>query len=242
MLEGFVVKIKRAETPFYARLKRLAQAFLSASLPYPGFLRPILRLVYATHLTVRRGFQWFIVFFYKSPLFRARCESVGRNFRLSRLPDMQGPVKIWIGDNVNFFGQVDIYSGSILDEPKLILGNRVDLGHGVGFVVNREIVIEDDVNVASGVCFMDSDAHPRDTTDRIADRPPKPEEIRAVRVCRFAWIGQRSYILKGVTIGEGAIVGVNSVVVTDVPPYAVVMGNPARVVLKNASPPVQSTR
>ena len=39
--------------------------------------------------------------------------------------------------------------------------------------------------------------------------------------------------MKGVTIGEGAIIGVNSVVVNDIPPYCVAMGNPARVVVKN---------
>ena len=54
-----------------------------------------------------------------------------------------------------------------------------------------------------------------------------------MRICRGAWIGQNACILKGVTIGEGAIVSINSVVVADVPPHTVVMGNPARVVVKN---------
>ncbi len=71
------------------------------------------------------------------------------------------------------------------------------------------------------------------TMERIADLPPRLEEIKPVRICRYSWIGQNSFILKGVTVGEGAIVGVNSVVVSDVPPYSVVMGNPARVVIKN---------
>jgi acetyltransferase-like isoleucine patch superfamily enzyme len=103
----------------------------------------------------------------------------------------------------------------------------------VSFVINKEIVIEDDVNVASGVSFMDTDAHPRDVVERIADMPPRPEEIRPVRVCKNAWIAHRCSILKGVTIGEGAIIGSNSVVVTDIPAYCVAMGNPARVVVKN---------
>lgn len=235
MLEGFIIKIKRAETPFYARLKNIARAFLSANIPYPRFLRSPLRGMFQAHLAVTRGARWLWVFCYASPLFRARCESVGRNFRLSRFPDMQGPVIVRIGHNVNFFGKVDIYSGSIFKEPRLIVGNRVNIGHNVNFVVNREIVIEDDVMISSGVRFMDSDAHPRDASDRASGCPPKPEEIKPVRVCRFAWIGQNVFILKGVTVGEGAIVGVNSVVVTDVPPYSVVMGNPARVVVKNVS-------
>ncbi len=160
---------------------------------------------------------------------------MGKRFRLGRMPFVVGHAKIHIGDDVNFFGKVDIFSGRVFDAPKLVIKDRVDIGHNVVFVVNREIVIEEDVNVASGVRFMDSDAHPRDVQERIADLPPRPEEIKPVRICRNAWIGQNAFILKGVTIGEGAIVGVNSVVLTDVPPYSVAMGNPARVVIKGAA-------
>jgi acetyltransferase-like isoleucine patch superfamily enzyme len=92
--------------------------------------------------------------------------------------------------------------------------------------------------VASGVRFMDSDAHPKDTQDRIADLPPKAEEIKPVKICKNAWIGQNVFILKGVTVGEGAIIGVNSVVITDIPAYSVAMGNPARVIAKNLDKPV----
>ena len=81
--------------------------------------------------------------------------------------------------------------------------------------------------------FIDSDGHPRDTMARIADMPAPPEEIKPVRIKRYAWIGQNSFIMKGVTVGEGAIIGVNSVVVNDIPDYCVAMGNPARVVIKN---------
>ena len=120
-------------------------------------------------------------------------------------------------------------AGAQFDEPRLVLGDRVDIGHNVVFMVNQEIVLEDDVNVASGVRFMDSDAHPRDAMARIADLPATPEEIKPVRIRRYAWIGHNSFIMKGVTVGEGAIIGVNSVVVNDIPAYCVAMGNPARV-------------
>jgi len=43
--------------------------------------------------------------------------------------------------------------------------------------------------------------------------------------------------MKGVTVGEGAIIGVNSVVYTDVPPHTVAMGNPARVIARNTPRP-----
>ena len=236
MANAFILKFKRGETPFYRTLKKWAMKFRSGSLPLPRFFYPALRPVFELHQAVWRGIFWCAGYFYVGPVFRSRCASVGKRFRISRMPFVTGHAQIHIGDDVNFFGKVDIFSGRIFDEPRLIFKDRVDIGHDVMFVVNKEIVIEEDVNVASGVRFMDTDAHPRDVLERIADLPPRPEEIKPVRICRHAWIGQNSFILKGVTVGEGAVVGVGSVVLADVPPYAVVMGNPARVVVKGTPP------
>jgi acetyltransferase-like isoleucine patch superfamily enzyme len=240
VLAEFILKVRRAETPFYRRLRDLVRTLRSSVLPVPRFLYPILRFVFNSQQQIRVGLLWFLTFFYIEPIFRSRCVSVGKRFRVWRIPYVVGHTNIYIGDDVNFFGKVDIFSGRIFDEPKLVLGNRVDIGGGCVFIVNKEIVIEDDVNIASGVRFFDTDAHPRDTADRIADLPPRPEEVKPVHVGRYAWIGHNVFVLKGVTIGEGAVIGVNSVVVSDIPPYSVAMGNPARVVMKNVSKPVVS--
>jgi acetyltransferase-like isoleucine patch superfamily enzyme len=235
VLESFVLKIRRKESRFYSFLYKLARMTISANLPIPNFMLPIFRLLFWLHQAVLAALRRAFAFFYCKPLFRGRCESVGKRFSLSRMPFIVGHTRIYIGDDVNFFGQVDIHSGRIFDEPKLIIHDRVEIGHGVSFVVNKEIVIENDVNVAGGVVFMDTDSHPRDAADRIADLPPKPDEIRPVRICKSAWIARGSMILKGVTVGEGAIIGANSVVVTDIPPYSIAMGNPARVIMKNTN-------
>jgi len=55
--------------------------------------------------------------------------------------------------------------------------------------------------------------------------PTKP-----IRICDKVWIGMNAIILKGVTIGEGAVVAAGAVVTKDVPPWTVAAGNPARVV------------
>ena len=237
MIEAFLLKIRRGETPFYRRLRNIAKRVRSSNLPLPRFVHPALRICFRVRQAVFAAGWWLLGYLYREPLFRSRCVSVGKRFRLSRIPFVVGHTKIYIGDDVNFFGSVSITSGRMFDQPTLIIKDRVDIGHCVSFVVNKEIVIEEDVNVAGGVCFMDSDAHPRDTMERIADLPPRLEEIKPVRVCRRAWIGRNSFILKGVTVGEGAVIGVNSVVVSDIPPYAVAMGNPARVVVKGAPKP-----
>jgi len=238
MIDKIILKIKRGESPFYRGVRRFVKAVLTSNFPLPRFLYPVVRLIFDLQSQIAEFFRWALSYFIREPLFRARCASVGKRFRLFRLPYVMSHAEIRIGDDVNFFGKVDIMSGRIFDNPRLIIHDRVDIGHNVGFVVNKEIVIEDDVNVASGVRFMDSDAHPKDTQDRIADLPPKPEEIKPVRICKNAWIGQNVFILKGVTVGEGAIIGVNSVVITDIPAYSVAIGNPARVVAKNLDKPV----
>ena len=238
-MDSILLKIRRGETPLYRGMRNTAGRVRSSTLPLPGFLHPLLGLGFRAQQSVLQSLRWGLSFFISEPLFRGRCESVGKRFRLWRLPFVVGHARIFIGDDVNFFGKLDILSGSQMDEPRLVFGNRVDIGHNVFIAVNKEIVFEDDVNVASGVRFMDSDAHPRDTAARIADLPAPPGEIKPIRIGRCAWIGHNAFIMKGVTVGEGAIIGVNSVVVTDIPPYSVAMGNPARVIVKNINRQVE---
>jgi acetyltransferase-like isoleucine patch superfamily enzyme len=59
-----------------------------------------------------------------------------------------------------------------------------------------------------------------------------------VTIGNDVWIGYRSLILSGVTIGDGAIVAAHAVVARDVPPYAIVVGNPARIVRYRFSPEI----
>ena len=55
------------------------------------------------------------------------------------------------------------------------------------------------------------------------------EEERPVIICDDVWIGARVIVLGGVTIGNGAIIGAGAVVTKNVPPFAIVGGNPAKI-------------
>jgi len=223
MIEKLIVKIKRGDSPLFRLLRSVAQTILHSTMPVPKALKPLFKLGYRAHFSFIWGTQWFVTFFYRGPIFQARCASVGKNLYLWLLPKVRGPVEIHLGDNVRFFGENLIESTDLCGvTPKLIVGNRVDLGHGLQFLINREVRIDDDVNIANFVRFLDTD-----------DFSDDPNESKPIHICRYAWIGQDSFIMKGVTIGEGAVIGVNSVVTNDIPPYCVALGNPARVVVKN---------
>src|SRR5579885_54030 len=119
-------------------------------------------------------------------------------------------------------------------------------GSGIGWnstiVVNKEVIIEEDVIVSYNCNISDSDGHRREADLRAAGVPPRPEDIRPVRICRNAWIGNGSYIMKGVTIGDGAITGANSVVISNIPPYSLAIGNPAEVLFRNYGLPSTAVR
>jgi serine acetyltransferase len=81
--------------------------------------------------------------------------------------------------------------------------------------------IEDDVFIGPNATFA-NDRFPR------SKRPPKKYLVTLVK--EGASIGANATLLPGITIGRGAMVGAGAVVVESVPPYAVVAGNPARIV------------
>ncbi len=68
--------------------------------------------------------------------------------------------------------------------------------------------------------------------NKISNRWVKPIDLEAlpVKIGNDVWIGIQSLIFDGVTVGDGAVVGARSVVTKDVPPYAIVVGSPARIV------------
>ena len=110
------------------------------------------------------------------------------------------------------------------------MGKNVGIGYGVYIVVDGydKMKIGDDVLIAAQTLLL---AHRRDMRAyRKGELQRKLPYIRAgIKIEKNASIGMRSVIMPGVTIGEGAVVGANSTVTRDVPPYTIVAGNPAKV-------------
>jgi acetyltransferase-like isoleucine patch superfamily enzyme len=224
------LKLKRGEGPFYRTLNTLAHSLLHANVPLPRFLRPVVALLYEFHFAVWRTALLVLTFFFWEPLFRSRCVQAGSKLHLTLLPRIVGRPRLFLGNGVKLFGDVTFAAQGGDPAPEIILGDNVQIGHRVTFAASRQIIIEENAGVASDCYITDSDA-PR------ADSPYAGElslggDARPVRICRMAWVGRGSCVLKGVTIGEGSIIGAGSVVIGDIPPFCVAMGNPARVVMK----------
>ncbi|MGE4310584.1 acyltransferase [Desulfovibrio sp.] len=114
-------------------------------------------------------------------------------------------------------------------------GARIDIGPGAQLsgtsiaARSTTISIGRQVLIAPNCIIVDSDFHAHWPPEARATEPGM-EGDRPVTIGDYAWIGLNCIILKGVAIGEGAIIGAGSVVTKDVPPHTLAVGSPARVV------------
>lgn len=135
------------------------------------------------------------------------------------------------------------------DNGEIKIGNRCFINNGTNLISRNSIEIGDDVTIAWNCTLYDHNSHSLDWKERQNDlydelkclnnKIPMEDgknwdtvKSRPIKICDKAWIGFGCTILSGVTIGEGAIIGAQSVVREDVPPYCIAYGNPAKVVKK----------
>ena len=104
---------------------------------------------------------------------------------------------------------------------ELTLGDNVFLNHGVHLSASKKIIIGNNVNIAEDCLIIDNDFH------MVGSSEIKMEPIT---IGNNVWISSRVIILKGVSIGDNAVIGAGSVVTKSVPKNKLVAGNPARVI------------
>lgn len=132
-----------------------------------------------------------------------------------------------------------------IQDGKISIGNRTFIGGGT-FISVDEIEIGNDVMFSWGCTVADNNSHSHIWSERKNDvidwkRGLDENKVGAykdwsnvkkgkITIKDKAWIGFNSIILKGVTIGEGAIIGAGSVVTKNVPDWTIVAGNPAKII------------
>lgn len=148
-----------------------------------------------------------------------------------------------IGDRVTFTGtthlrmrrqgRVTIGDGvSLGTEVWLVAANDTELRIGRDTIIGSYCILNGGHGVRIGEkCWFAAFVYVNTSDHRIArDRPIQEQGYvgAPVAIGDDSWIGGHAFISKGVTAGTGAVIGAGSVVTRDVPPYAVVVGNPAR--------------
>jgi len=115
----------------------------------------------------------------------------------------------------------------------IVIGNYVGIGHGCIFLADTEI--GNKVLIASYVAFVNSDDHRYDVVGKFIWDSGRGDKYKIV-VEDDVWIGHGAILLTPVRVGRGAIVAAGSVVTKDVPRYAIVGGNPAKVIKMRFTP------
>lgn len=166
-----------------------------------------------------------------------------KNLRIEMPRRIASPECFWFGDDVNigpgsFLVGQTYYPSEVMRhpereqrlqrfEPRVVIGHRVTATGGLTLAALHSITIGDDVMIAGNV-FISDGSHGFDNIDVPYKYQPMGR-IAAVTIERGCWIGQNVAIMPGVTVGEMAIIGANSVVTRDVPANSIAAGSPARV-------------
>lgn len=143
------------------------------------------------------------------PLSDVQTSDIGEGTRVWQFSVILKGAKI--GDNCNICAHT-------LVEGDVLIGDNVTVKSGV--YLWDGITLEDNVFIGPCVAF---------TNDKTPRSKQYPEEFLRTTIRRGASIGANATILPGLTLGENCMVGAGAVVTKNVPPYAVVVGNPAKV-------------
>lgn len=170
---------------------------------------------------------------------KMKCGEIAHSAMLypeSKVGNLQCRSKLKIGSGTHIRGELFVYPYG----DGLTIGENCYLGEYSVIRSGAKITIGDNVLIAHGVTIIDNDSHEFDYLKRaesyrnliLKGHPKELGEIKAspIVIEDYAWISYGVAILKGVKIGQGAVIGANSVVTHDVPPFCIAVGNPARVI------------
>ena len=160
--------------------------------------------------------------------FRRHCTSVGNRLTVLGPCAVHSAGDMTVGEGLTIrsrkFNMVEI---TCARDARLSFGNKVFLNQGVRIACTTEVTIGDNVLIGDETVILDSDYHGVAGTNT---------KSAPVRIESDVWLGTRVIVLRGVTIGEGSVVGAGSVVTRSLPPRTFAAGVPARVI-RNLSEP-----
>lgn len=223
-------KVKKRETPFYDRIYRTAKYLNQMEIPYIPGLHDLLYHEKKIRTYIWRTF-WRVVYY--QPLFRSRCKKCGRNLYILNsgrgLPWIDGNIELYIGDGVIVYDRAAFIGLTVGEHPKIVIGDHTEISQPGYYLVGNEISIGSYCLLSSNL-VTDNPGHNLHYKRRF-DKLDKVL-IGKIKIGNYVWAAHQSMILGNVDIGDGAIIGARAVVTKDIPPFCLVIGNPAKIVKK----------
>ncbi len=192
-------------------------------------MKKVIRIIYGAGIITAEIWRRLYARVLVAPLLWSRSEG-GRGLSVEKLPYIRGPGRIIFGRNVKISGHIGIAFSRHGRDPVLSIGDNTFIGHQCSFAMARAITIGPDCLLAGGTRIADNDGHPLDAEKRRRREPVDASDVRPVTLGANVWIGAGTRILKGVTIGDNAVVGAQSVVTRDIPANTLAAGSPARII------------
>lgn len=224
MVDSFILKIRRRETPFYDSLYTLSKRVRRFELPV---IRPLYRLLEGERSLRLSFWNSFTRVIYHTPIFKLRCDKVGKGlYLIGGIPLVMGHLRLRLGDDVSMHGKSTLIGAKVFDHPTLTVGSNSCLGYQLIVDVGCDVTIGNNVFIGDRVSILSYDGHPVKPEER--HLPAPKASSKPIVIGDNVWISGNCVILKGVTIGEGAVIANGSVVTTKVPPKTLAFGNPAR--------------
>jgi acetyltransferase-like isoleucine patch superfamily enzyme len=184
------------------------------------------------------GLRWRVSTAVTRPLLRARGVKLGAEVRFDGIPIVSGSEhgELSIGDRAVLVGcsrgtALGVRSPVIL--RLLAPGARIRIGAHTGLsgtVICAAVSVDigDRVLIGADCMVFDTDFHNPEPQRRLS-KPDWTRISKPVVIENDVFVGTRSIVMKGVSIGEGSIIGAGSVVASDIPPFTIAAGSPARV-------------
>ena len=231
-INRFKDNVRNKSTSFHAFLYNTFKGAMNIEVPIPGILAGML-----FHERALRHQTWYWIKnkLYCEPLLRYRCTSVGKKLKTDGdIPLISGSGDIIIGNNVRIGNRCSwILSSNLHNHPRLVIGDNTTINYLTGISVEEKVEIGNNCVIAGETMIFDNNSHGLNFEN---GRKMTIDDVSPIKIEDHVWIGMRSFILKGVTVGKGSVVGACSVVTKDVPPMTMVGGNPAKI-LKEIYPP-----
>ena len=164
---------------------------------------------------VRGGLRWL------NAQVRLRHCRLGRRVTVWGNPHVTATGEIALGDRVtvhSFLSRVQLSAGP---GARLTVGDDTYINNGSVLSARRSVTVGERCQIATGVILMDADFHAVGDLDA-------PGKAAPIVIEDDVWLATRAVVLKGVTVGRGAVVAAGAVVTKDVPPHTLVAGVPAR--------------